>query len=553
MGATNCPETPRQKMIGMMYLVYTALLALNVSAEILSGFVTVGDAMDKSNQSIEVKLKDSYDRFEAAKANNPEKVGPLWNKAVEVRKLAADLRDSIETAQLEFVCQLQSKVEKEDPITHKKRSIVLNDGKKTYPDSARVALDQFGMGIIEKLDNNDIGTHYFYGLDDAHPDGKAIKLKEDIIRFKKKLKELLGPDGDNLKIALNVEDSIWNEHEGKIVTWEHHNFNGTIAAADMVVLSRLKAEVMNAEFDAVNMLYSQVSANDFKFSKVSVLGRPTSTYVIQGGKYETKINIGAYDPNASFEAEVNGQRFRSDEEGTVTYTTACTTPGEKKIHAKIYVKKDNSVESYEYDDSYFVAEPVAVVSLTKMNVVYAGIDNPVSISVPGVASRDIVATVSEGAATLKADPSGKAGDYIIRATKLGKIKIKVSAKTDGANLRECGVKEIRVKKIPKPVLKIGNIKSGDVVSKDELIANATLRAVMEDFDFQLPALNISSFEFNKSNSGKMNIIGNGKRLTPEMIDMLKKGKRGEKVYIDYVTVKTPDGVTHNLSFTVKLK
>lgn len=554
MGATNCPETPRQKMIGMMYLVYTALLALNVSAEILTGFVTVGNAMDESNKNIAIKLSESYTKFHDAYDNNPDKVGEQWRQAQVVKSISDSLIRAIDDAQCEFVCLVQKQAVIVDHVNNSKRTIPLRDGNgNPLIDSARVALQEGGLSIIDKLDNTDDGTRFFYGKGET-PDGKAVELKNKIIDYKRQIKSILGEDSSNVKMSLNVEEDQWNDHEKQMVPWEQLNFHSTIAAADMVVLARLKAEVMNTEFDAINALYARVSADDYKFDKVSVLGRPTATYIIQGGRYETKINIGAYDSRASFEAEVNGQRLRSDENGTVTYTAAATTPGEKRIHAKIYVKNDNGpAEAYEFDDVYFVAEPVAVVSLTKMNVVYAGIDNPVSISVPGVASHLINVSIPTGGATITKDPAGKAGDYLIRASKLGKITVQVDAKTDGKTMRSMGNKEIRVKKIPKPVLKIGNFKSGDVVTKAELLAIGQIRAAMEDFDFQLPALNIASFDFNVSGSQKMDITGTGRALNPEMKSMLNNAKRGQKVTITNVVVKTPDGVTHNLDATFRIK
>ena len=554
MGATNCPETPRQKMIGMMYLVYTALLALNVSAEILTGFVTVGDAMDVSNKSSALKVQESYNRFHDAFDNNPDKMRDQWRNAQEVKALSDTLIRAIDDAQCEYVCLVQKVALIKNHESGTTRSIPLRDANgNPLLDSARVALAEGGISIIDKLDNTDDGTRFFYGRGET-PNGKAFEIKNKIIDYKHRLKQLLGEDSTKLTIALNVEGDQWNDHEKMFVPWEQHNFHSTIAAADMVVLSRLKAEVMNAEYDAINQLYAQVSADDYKFDKVSVLGRPTSTYIIQGGTYETKINIGAYDSRASFEVEIGGQRLRSDESGSVTYKTVCNVPGEKKIHARLYVKNDNGpAEVYEYDDTYFVAEPIAVVSLTKMNVVYAGIDNPVSVSVPGVASHQLNVTIPSGGATITRDPNGKVGDYLIRATKLGKITVHVDAKNDKGQFRSMGNKEIRVKKIPKPVLKIGNFKSGDAVSKNELMAFDNIRAVMEDFDFQLPALNITSFDFNVSGSQKMDITGTGRALNPEMKSMLNNAKRGQKVTITNVVVKTPDGVTHNLDATFRIK
>src|SRR5574344_190769 len=558
MGATNCPETPRQKMIGMMYLVYTALLALNVSAEILTGFVTVGDAMNQSNQNIGVKLDDSYARFDAALANNKEKVQASWDQAQEVKKLSTDLKNAIDSARYEFICMIQDKAVIEDHAAIEagkkghNRDIPLRDKSgKLLVDSARVALEVGGLSIIDKKDNVEDGTNLLYGKSDK-PDGKAVKLKAQIINYKRQLKQILGSDSSAIKIALNVEGKTYSEHAGKMVDWEYLNFYRTISVADLVVLSRLKAEVMNAEFDAINTLYSKISADDFKFDHVQALIIPKSTYVIQGGKYEADIFVGAYDSRASLQVNVNGQQLTGD--SMVHYTVGCGAVGQKKISGRIYVKKDNSeAKEYPFSAEYYVAEPVAVVSLSKMNVVYAGIDNPVSISVPGVDSRMVIPHIVGAGATISKDPAGGAGDYVIRASKIGKISVQVDAKPDGKNTRNMGAKELRIKRIPKPVLKVGNFKTGDVVGKAELTAVGQLRAVMEDFDFQIPALRISSFTFNVQGSGQLDITGNGNRLTPEMINRIQNARRGQKVYITDVTVKTPDGQTHTLDATFRLK
>ena len=185
-----------------------------------------------------------------------------------------------------------------------------------------------------------------------------------------------------------------------------------------------------------------------------------------------------------------------------------------------------------------------------MNVVYAGIDNPISIGVPGVASKDIFPSISSGNATIVKSQGD--GNYIIKPSKIGKLSLNVSAKIDGAT-KNMGTKEIRIKRIPKPSLRIGSFKSGDQASKAEITANPVLRASMEDFDFQIPALRISSFVFNVQGSGALDLNGSGNRLTPEMISRINNAKRGQKVYITDVTVKTPDGATHSLDCTLRLK
>ena len=184
-----------------------------------------------------------------------------------------------------------------------------------------------------------------------------------------------------------------------------------------------------------------------------------------------------------------------------------------------------------------------------MNVVYNGIDNPVTIGVPGVASRDVTATITTGNGTLT--KAAGDGNYIIRPNKIGKMSIRVTAKIDG-HVKDMGTKEYRVKRIPTPVLKIGNFKSNDNVSKAEIEANPQLRAVLEDFDFQIPAPKVASFEFSTS-ANPLPQQGRGSRLDPSMLSSIKGLKRGQKFYIDNVKVTTPDGVSHSLTLTLRMK
>ncbi len=558
MGATNCPETPRQKMIAMMYLVYTALLALNVSVEILNGFVTVGDAMNESNKNIESQLVEAYGLFDQAMANDSSKVAKYYEAAQQIKGYTDSLKLLIDESRYGFLCYMQStaSVEKHNADgTVTKRKIPLRDGNGNYLlDSAKVALDLGGLEIIDKKDNTDMGSHYFYGQSDS-PDGKAIDVKKAIIDYKEKVSQIfrdtnITHDTVEVNFGMDVESEFFSSHAGRMVTWEEYNFDGAIAIADMVCLSRMKSELMNAEYDAVKKLFGMIGKEDFKFDQIAAICRPSATYIISGGRYELKVNVGAYDSKRVFRAVINGQNYQSGPDGTITYTAGAAGEGQRTVKGTVYMMKDGKEEAYPFDESYFVAKPVAVAELTKMNVVYAGIDNPISVSVPGVASRDVIPTITSGNATIV--KAAGDGNYIIKPTKIGKLSLSVSAKVDKGT-KNMGTKEIRIKRIPKPSLRIGSFKSGDQASKAEITANPVLRASMEDFDFQIPALRISTFVFNVQGSGALDLNGSGNRLTPEMISRINNAKRGQKIYITDVTVRTPDGQTHSLDCTLRLK
>lgn len=555
MGATNCPETPRQKMIAMMYLVYTALLALNVSVEILNGFVTVGDAMNESNKNIDTQIVEAYNMFDQAMILDSTKAVKYYEAAQTIRAYSDSVKSLIDEGRYGFLCYMQKSA---DVVRHNadktttKRKIPLVDGSGNFLlDSAKVALDLGGLDIIDKKDNTDMGTHFFYN----EGTGKAIDIKNAIIEYKEKVAAVfrdtnLTHDTVDVNFGMNVEGEFWSSHAGRLVSWEEYNFDGAIAVADIVCLSRMKSELMNAEYDAIKKLFGMIGKEDFKFDQIAAICRPTSSYVIQGGKYEMKVNVGAYDSKREFRAVINGAEYKSGPDGSITYTAGAGAPGERKVHGVVYMMKDGVEEEYPFDESYFVAAPVAVTELVKMNVVYAGIDNPASIGVPGVASKDITPTITTGNATIVKDAGD--GNYIIKPTKIGKMSLKVMAKIDGQT-KDMGTKEIRIKRIPKPSLRIGSFKSGDQVSKAEITANPVLRASMEDFDFQIPALKINSFVFNVQGSGALDLNGSGNRLTPEMISRINNAKRGQKIYITDVTVKTPDGATHSLDCTLRLK
>ena len=555
MGATNCPETPRQKMIAMMYLVYTALLALNVSVEILNGFVTVGDAMNESNKNIETQLMEAYDMFDQAMILDSTKAVKYYEAAQAIRAYTDSVKSLIDEGRYGFLCYMQKSADvvrhNADKSTTKRKIPLVDNSGNPLLDSAKVALDLGGLDIIEKKDNTDMGTHFFYN----EGTGKAIDIKNAIIAYKENVAAIfkdtnITHDTVDVNFGMNVEGEFWSSHAGRLVSWEEYNFDGAIAVADIVCLSRMKSELMNAEYDAIKKLFGMIGKEDFKFDQVAAICRPTSSYVIQGGKYEMKVNVGAYDSKREFRAVINGAEYKSGPDGSITYTAGAGAPGERKVHGVVYMMKDGKEEQYPFDESYFVAAPVAVTELVKMNVVYAGIDNPVSIGVPGVASKDITPSITTGNATIVKDAGD--GNYIIKPSKIGKMSLKVVAKIDGQT-KDMGSKEIRIKRIPKPSLRIGSFKSGDQASKTEITANPVLRASMEDFDFQIPALKINSFVFNVQGSGALDLNGSGNRLTPEMISRINNAKRGQKIYITDVTVKTPDGVTHSLDCTLRLK
>ena len=412
-----------------------------------------------------------------------------------------------------------------------------------------------GFSWIQKLDNNHLGTPYFIGKAEGKEvsEGAAAEVKKRIIEYKKAVKERLGADSVHVTLGLAVEDLHLNS-EGEPTSWEQLNFNNTVAGAALVTLTRMKAEVMNAEFDAVNMLYKQIRSNDFSFDKVAVITRPKSSYIMQGGKYELVVNVGAYDSKAKFEATVGGTRFTANDTGAVVYSTVCNSTGPKTITGTVYVKNDNGTSNYDFKETYFVAEPMAVFELTEMNVVYSGIDNPVRISVPGIAAHNVVVSLADpNQATIVPDTKAGAGNYIIKPkVNKGKIKINASFK-DGNQTRFAGSTEFRARPLPDPKIYLGTIEAGKGIPINDLKGMKGPRVGYgPDFAFHLksPTINKQTIDITKVN-GATDIENRGPQWGAEVMSYIQKAKPGFKITLS-LDVNMPDGTKRNISSTFRI-
>ena len=555
MGATNCPETPRQKMITMMYLVYTAMLALNVSAEVIQGFKSVGTAMHDSNKNIAAKLEDTYQNFDLAYQNSPEKVREMYERAQEIKSLSKEITTYIDSMEREFIGQkVASSISYTDPGTKKEWELILRDENgKAIQENVRIALDSIGFAWFtdKQLEDNHAPAQFFIGGDVKNPDPElgAIKIKNKLNEFIKKVNTALGDDSTHVKMALNLSDGY--NKEGELVPWEVLNFNEVITGAALVTLTRLKAETMNAEYDAVNVLYKKVSKGDKSFSDIAMISRPRSTYILQGGTYETKINVAAYDSKQSFRATINGQNLVSGDSGTVVYRTTCNNLGPQRITGTAYViSPDGGTEEYPINDVYFVAKPAGVMRLDGMQVVYAGLDNPITISAAGVDTRNLKATIDGGQASIT--KSEGEGSYIIKPAPGSKtLNINVDATIDGKTTR-VGSQKVFVKDIPAPVIKVGGIESGGRIAKKELSANTVVTATKDkNFNLKIDNRLIRMVKMTVAIGAKEETVNSG-RFNETIASMIRKATKGDKLVI-LAEVMMPDGKAQTVTYTATLK
>lgn len=531
-------ETPRQKMIGLMYLFLTALMALNVSKDVLNAFVNVGHSLEKTIHNYESKNEKLYAEFEKQNAINPDKVGQWKVKSDEVKNNAESLFKMLES--------------------HKVGLATYAEG----PEAPSVAGGKFHIDALEQKDNIDLGGEYFGILGQKH--GGVIE--EEIDKYRELLLKIVegGPEDliNNIKATLATDPHTDKENIDH--PWWSHTFEHHPLIACFVMLSKLQTDVKNMETDVVNYLFNQITAGDFKVNAMEAIVIPNSSYVIKGEDYTADVFLAAYDSTQAPTILIGDYKRNDDgtyemvgthdslivEGGKGIYKVRPNRVGTGKWGGLIRIKKpDGGYTAYPFDKEYEVAVPSLVVSPTKMNVFYSGIDNPVAISVPGFSASDINASISGGGASIK-----KSGDtYIVKPTKKsGKVDILVSVKIDGKS-KSMGTKPFRIKPVPPPVAKVLGNGSGKI-SKTSLKNAPYVAAVLEDFLFDLK-FTVTKFTLvTQDGIYSREYTSNSNKFTNEQRSAINKAKRGSRITIEDIEAKMEGGKPQPLSPIVfKLK
>jgi len=538
-------ETPRQKMIAMMYLVLTALLALNVSKEILEAFLVVNESIVTTNTNFSSKNEASLAKFKQQYDLNQNKVGPYWKDAQKAALLTKNMINYVERVKFGLIADC----EHTDSLKTLEKSYI-----KTYvPDPANardsILVLKLNLKEVKSKDKYDQATNYLIGNSQDGSAGESKVLRDKIDEYRLQMLEIIGESENSRKLGLITDDAYYNADGQRVKNWEMYNFYHTILAANITILNKIIAEIHNAQFDVISILYRSVSAEDFKFDEIDSKVIPESRYVFLGEEYKAEILVAAYDTKTTPEvlilegadtitsANIGNAKTIDGIDGLVHLVLPASSEGTKKYAGVIRVKTPSGeTNSYYFKDEYIVAKPSLTVSATKMNVFYIGVDNPVSISVPGMATELIRPSISTG--TLSRSSEG--GWNVTMPTSAKKAVISVSAGS-GNNLKAMGSQEFRVKRVPDPIAKIANTDGGNISKGAMLAAGAIIPQMPADFEFQLDFI-ITSFTFVSIRSGDVfEELTKGNRLNDKMKNFLQTAKRGTKVWLENIYAKGPDG------------
>lgn len=515
----SLPKEPRQKMINIMYLVLTALLALNVSAEILNAFKTVDHSLQSATGIIDKKNADIFASFEK-KLDDPvtkEKASLWFPRAQQAKKLADDLYTYLETLKKEL---------KEEAGLKKNE-----EGEEVY-----------------KEDDLDAPTRLFIS---APPEGKG-KGKELYQKLSDFKTQLLAIDdtlaleiGKNLPLDLSIPKT--NNKAGKD-DWAYHYFHMTPAIAAITILSKLQNDVRNSEAQVVEYCHKEIGEVEIIYDEFQAFAQADTRYLMEGEELTITAGIGAFSKNAQPVITIDGRQVPV-KDGAGEFKITANQPGAYSKKVRIDFKKpDGTASSVEKEVKYSVGTPSGlVVSTDKTRVFYTGLDNPLSVTGGSGDEKVNVSFSGSGVTGTKVGP----GQYTVNCSGPGVATVIAS---DGKNTQKLN---IPIKKTPDPLATVGG-KAGGPIAANNFKAQLGVSAELRDFVFE--GVKFKVIEYTMVFTGKgfpeLKFVEHkgGPYFNEDAKQYLKMCRDGTTIIIDEIKVLGPDGtrkLDQNISFTLQ--
>ncbi|MBX7225224.1 MAG: gliding motility protein GldM [Chitinophagales bacterium] len=508
----SIPKENRQQMINMMYLVLTALLALNVSSEILNAFTVINKSLAESGVSLDQNNKGRFEAFLMRIKENPgnAKLPLAMKNAEKVSAISKKLVGYIEMINSSFIEEAGG-------------------------------LDQ-ATGELKRRDDIDVSTRFMVEGKKGQRNGKGYELQK---RIHKDLMAMLSlVEHDTVRAQLQKMLPLKTAAHQPGGDWVRENFYQMPAIATQTLLTKLLVDVKATEAQINSALlattdvivYSTPIIPDQFSAKVLA-----PSYVMKGEPFEAEIFLTANSSKAgTVNITANGRNLMADEEGIAHYTAGTQEVGEHAINGQIsfFNKKDNRTEVYKLPPfKYTVAAPFAVASATQMNVIWAEIDNPVSVSAAGVGAGDLDVAISNGTII------GSGGNYIVRTNTPGETFVTIS--TNGKELNRV---RFRVKSIPNPLVKVANLNGGRIPLQN-LIVQKVMVLDSKDFvmEVNFQVINFVYTRVDKRSGNIIQIACDGAKFNQAILEDLQKVRKGDPVYFEKVNVRTPGGSVRQVS------
>jgi len=563
-------ETPRQKMIGMMYLVLTALLALNVSKQVIAAFVTLNDKLDASANIIDQNNQNNYLAFEKKRITVKAQGGDINSvKVWEDRSLLVRKRTTQIISFLLSECN--------EMIKESEGKDWIQEGERGRDADGNI-LELLPLGDIEGMDNYDIPTGMFIGGDPENPVPRGLAIRDSIISYRNQvasimatyespkgkysftapeemsgLKEALktvNPDDTtaiaafmrSLALPAEVEQKIHGEIE--TLPWPSVMFDHAPIVAAAAMITSLKLDVKNSESMATEFLLSKVDVQEFDFNKIEPLAFASTGYINQGDSLNLRVMIAAYDSTEVPDVKwgQDGDTANQDNWKPATNLTDGSisirgdASGEHKIKGVIYVKQRGVKVPKPWEFSYTVGQPMGVVALPEMRVLYRGYDNIVEGTASGFPPDRVTLSGSGCSIT-------KRGAQYVATVGSGTREATISVngrKADGGSVN-LGSFKFKVKSLPNPEVYLGGITNGQTPGLSSVKAQTRVSC---RYDESIPLTNVS-FSITGGTVSVEGLMKKGKITSGGGLDasasQILAQSAGKQVTIT-VNYRGPDGV-----------
>lgn len=565
-------ETPRQKMIGMMYLVLTALLALNVSKQIVAAFITLNDKIDLSTDHLENRIDRIYSDFEMkgatlrAQHENMQRYEVWYTKSLELKKESSELVGFLLSECNEMIQQAEGSdwVESRD-----------SEGNITGLKS---------LDGISNMDNYDIPTNLFVGGNPEHPNDRGIQIVEKIHAFRDFVTRSMGTYLDekgawsfdpqvasqNFTSALqmsNPEDTLYlrevyqsltipekisSHDESGELPWVSVVFDHAPIVAAAAIFTSLKLDIKNAQAYAGQYMLDKIDVLPFKFNKIDAVAMASTEYINVGDSLNLNVRIAAYDTTEALQLRYGIDGDTADRSKWIVSDGAITlegsSPGDHRVKGEIGVREKGELTWKPWEFDYTVGQPMGVVSQPEMRVLYWGYDNKLEGTASGF-SPDRVSLSATGC-TLTSGGNGKYIAHVDRGVRNATVRI--TGRNDKGESVSLGQFDFVCKPLPPAELQLGSIKNGDEVAY--VVAKSQTRVNMApDPSVMLTGLKyqiISGTLVVSNIPGQPGQISAGGALDPRSVQLLKQSS-GKKVTIE-LKYRDDSGITRvgQMSFTV---
>ena len=496
-------------MINLMYLVFIAMLALNVSAEVLDGFGLVDNSLKDSSSTMSDRNDLIMNELSQYSEQNPEKAKEWYNRGIEVRQMT----DSLTT----YINNLKYLMVREA------------DGKKA------------DINNIKRKD--DIEAASVIMLSPVNGEGK--KLKNAIDNYRNQITQFI----QNPARREIIERSLTTEVGGN-KSWEATHFENIPLAAAVTMLTKIENDVISAEGDALENILNSVDIGDFRINQLNAYVIPESDILIQGGDYRARVILSAEDTTIHPVLYINGTEMQTDNDGTITLPSGSlgTFPLEGYLEIS---DAEGTTSRLDFQTSYTVIEPMATIASSLMNVLYAGIDNEISISVPGISPQNINAVITNGTLTRRGNM------WTARPSAVEQnANITVSVSTPGGSGRQLASREFRVRALPDPTPFISHTDAngnrvmfkGGRISKQVLMNASGIQAAIDDGILNIP-FQVTGFRtiFFDSMGNAIPEVSNGSRFSERQIEQIRRLPSGSYFYISGIRAMGPDNVEREIA------